>query len=383
MQRLSLTLVNLAQVQKNTPLHWMIDTAPFFLGLFASFAGRRQDRLAILNRRLGQQVQERDQMTVRLREMLLGEQEQRALLEQANREIEERVAHEQEQRENLQSILEQVRRAAGDLGSAASEILAATTQQASGATEQASAISQTTTTVDEVKTIADLSVSCALQVVDVAQRTVDVSRTGQQSVQDTIDSMARIKIRVEDIAENILALSEQTQQIGAIIDAVSDIASQSNMLALNAAVEAARAGEQGKGFAIVAEEVRDLADRSRQATAEIKAILSDIQGATNATVIATEEGTKDVDQGSQLAAQTQQAITQLVRVIDESAQMATQMTAGGRQQASGVEQIAVAMQTIHQTTVQSMSSTRQTEHSAQLLNELAHSLADIVEQFQG
>ena len=104
--------------------------------------------------------------------------------------------------------------------------------------------------------------------------------------------------RVDVIEENILALSERTQQIGEIIDTVNAIAAQSNMLALNAAVEAARAGEQGKGFAVVAEEVRDLADRSRQATAQVKAILSDVQRATNATGMATEEGKKGVDAGT-------------------------------------------------------------------------------------
>ena len=310
------------------------------------------------------------------------EQEQQEQLHHANDEIQRRMTAEQEQRQSLQTILEQVREAAGALGTAATQILAAATQHTAGATEQASAISQTTTTVDEVKTIAEQSVSRAQQVVDVAQRTVEVSHAGQQAVRDTIDSMARIKTRVAAIAENILALSEQTQQIGTIIDTVNDIASQSNMLALNAAVEAARAGEQGKGFAVVAQEVRDLAERSTEATAQIKSILSDIQNATNATAMATEEGTKDVDNGTNLAAQAQKAIAQLAQVIDESAQMAMQMSAGGQQQASGVEQISVSMQSINQSTMQSLSSTKQTERSAQELDELARSLTAIVEQYQ-
>jgi methyl-accepting chemotaxis protein len=297
-------------------------------------------------------------------------------------EIERRVAAEREQREQLQNVLIQVRDAANNLDSAAAEILAATTQQVAGASEQSAAISQTTITVDEVRTIAEQSAARAQEVTGASQRTVEVSRTGQQAVEDTIGSMTQIKDRVEGIAENILALSEQTQQIGEIIATVNEIAAQSNMLALNASVEAARAGEHGKGFAVVAVEVRNLAEQSRQATAQVKAILSDIQRATNSTVMATEEATKGVDAGVRLSAQAREAIERLSGVISESAQMATQMVAGGQQQQSGIEQIALAMQNINQATTQSLASTRQAERAAQNLNELARSLTGIVEQYQ-
>ncbi len=283
---------------------------------------------------------------------------------------------------SLQRMIQQIRDAANNLGSAAAEILAATTQQASGASEQSAAISQTTTTVDEVKTIAEQASVRAQEVATASQQTVQVSHSGQRAVHDTIDSMGQIKERVEGIAENILALSEQTQQIGEIIATVNDIASQSNILALNASVEAARAGEHGKGFAVVAVEVRNLAEQSKQATAQVKAILSEIQKATNATVMATEEGTKKVDSGVQLAAQAQQAIEQLSGVIVESAQSATQVVAGSRQQVSGIEQIALAMRNINQATVQSLASTRQAEKSAQNLNELARSLTETVTQYK-
>jgi methyl-accepting chemotaxis protein len=268
------------------------------------------------------------------------------------------------------------------LSTQASEILATTTQQASGATQQSAAISQATTTVDEIKTIAEQLVARSQSVADTAQRSVEVSRAGQEMVRETIAGMAQIKARVDAIEENILALSERTNQIGEIIDTVESIASQSNMLALNAAVEAARAGEQGKGFAVVAEEVRDLAERSRQATAQVKGILSDIQRATNTTGMATEEGKKGVDAGVKLVAQMGEAIDQLARTINESAQAAMQMVAGGQQQTSGMEQIAHAMQNINQVTVQSLSSTRQAEKSAQELNDVARSLTDIVEQYR-
>ncbi|MFZ6031122.1 MAG: MCP four helix bundle domain-containing protein [Chloroflexota bacterium] len=284
--------------------------------------------------------------------------------------------------ERLRAMLSEVGASAANLNAAAAEILAATTQQAAGSSEQSAAISQTTTTVDEVKTISEQASMRAQEVASSSQKTVEVARSGQRSVQETIESMAQIKERVESIAENILALSDQTQQIGEIIATVNEIASQSNMLALNASVEAARAGEHGKGFAVVAMEVRSLAEQSRQATSQVKAILSEIQKATNTTVMVTEEGTKGVDRGVQLAAQAREAIEQLASVINESAQIATQVVVSGQQQQTGIEQIALAMQNINQATVQSLASTRQAEKSAQSLNDLARKMSETVAQYR-
>jgi methyl-accepting chemotaxis protein len=281
--------------------------------------------------------------------------EQRVAAEQKQREqMQHLIQSEQKQRESLQRILVRTRDAASNLGAASSEILAATTQQASGASEQSAAIAQTTTTVDELKTIAEQSVARAQEVAGTSQRTVEVSRAGREAVVEAIGSMGEIRARVEGIAENILTLSEQTQQVG----------------------------EYGKGFAVVAAEVRSLAEQSRQATAQVRAILSDIQGATNATVMATEEGTKGVEEGMRLAGKAGEAIEELAGVIEESAQAAAQMMAGGRQQAAGVEQVAVAMQSINQATVQSLASTRQAEKAARELNDLACSLSDSVEQYR-
>jgi methyl-accepting chemotaxis protein len=283
---------------------------------------------------------------------------------------------------NLQAMILQIQEAASSLGTAAAEILASTTQQVAGASEQSASISQTTTTVDEVRNITDQTVTRAQEVSSAAQRSAEFSRAGREAVQNTVTSMAEIKQRVEGIAENILSLSEQTQQIGQIIATVDEIASQSNMLALNASVEAARAGEQGKGFAVVAAEVRSLAEQSRQATNQVEVILSDIQRATNLTVMATEEGSKGVEEGVALSERTGQMIQELGDVIAESARSAAQMVAGGQQQTSGIEQIALAMQNINQATVQSLASTRQSEKAAQDLNELARNLNEMVEKYQ-
>lgn len=283
---------------------------------------------------------------------------------------------------SLESMTSQLRDAAAHLSSLASELSAATTQQLAGASEQTSAISQTATTIEEIKAIVDLSLNKAQTVAEQSRRVTEVSQEGQQAVSLTIASMDQIKERVAGIAANILALSEQNLQIGEIITTVNDLAAQSNLLALNASVEAARAGEHGRGFAIVAVEVRKLAEQSRQATAQVRAILNEIQRATNASVLATEEGTKGVDHGARLAEQTGDTIQQLIGNITESVNAAQQILASARQQTTGMEQIAQAIRHINQATVQNLASTRQTEKAAQELSNLAAQMDQLVARYK-
>jgi len=284
--------------------------------------------------------------------------------------------------EKLRDITIKIREATNDISSATTEIVAATTQQASGANEQSAAITQTTATISEVKAIVDQTFSKAREVSEGAQRTSEISKNGQQAVNETMRGMSQIKDRVAGIAENILALSEQTQQIGEITATVNDIASQSNLLALNASVEAARAGEHGKGFAVVAVEVRNLAEQSKQATAQVKTILSEIQRATNMAVMATEEGTKGVDNGVLLTQQTGVTIQQLAQSTSESASAAQMILASAKQQSAGMEQITLAMQNINQATIQSLASTRQTERSAQDLSSVARQMESLVSSYK-
>ncbi len=318
---------------------------------------------------------------IEIERRIAAEQEQRGRLQLANEQIESGVEIERAQRKAMADILAQVRQAANDLSTAAAQIRAATTEQATGASQQSAAIAQTTTTVDEVKVLAEHSAARILEVDKSSQRALEVSQAGQEAVKDTISSMNLIKDRVGGIAENVLALSEQTQQIGEIISTVSEIASQSNMLALNASVEAARAGEHGKGFAVVASEVRSLAEQSRAATVQVKTIIAEIQKATNATVMATEEGNKGVDLGLQRVLQARASIESLAAAVSDNAQIARQVVSGGRQQQTGIDQIASAMQNINQATIQNLQSTRQAEAAAQTLSELAHKLASFVEKY--
>ena len=243
-------------------------------------------------------------------------------------------------------------------------ILNATNEQIGTTADQEASVMQTSTTVQEVRATVTETAERAAAVAEMAQKSVDVSRSGQQSVTEAIEGMNLIRRRVESIADNILVLSEHTQQIGEIIATVSALADQSKLLALNASVEAARAGEEGKGFAVVAMEVRNLADQSREATNQVRDILSEIQQATNTAVMVTEEGTKGVDAGVELVDRAGESIRELASTIEEAAYAAVQIAASTRQQTVGMDQLSSAMKNIRGTSSQTTTSTIAVERAA-------------------
>ena len=283
--------------------------------------------------------------------------------------------------ENLRDVNRQIRDGVNVLGSAASEILAATTQVAAAATETAAAVSETTTTVEEVKQTSEVSSQKARYVSDSAQKTAQVSQAGKKAMDDAVEGMLRVREQMESIAGSIVRLSEQSQAIGEIIATVNDLAEQSNLLAVNAAIEAARAGEQGKGFAVVAQEVKNLAEQSKQATAQIRAILTDIQKATSTAVMATEQGSKAVATGVKRSTEAGESIRILTESIAEAAQAAAQIAASSQQQLVGMDQMALAMENIKQASTQNVAGTKQTETAAKNLHDLGQKLKQIVERY--
>lgn len=271
----------------------------------------------------------------------------------------------------LRNVVIGVSNALQRLDSDTQAILEATSRQIAMANEQDAVVTETTATVNEVRATVTETAERAQSVAETAQVSVEISRNGINAVSETINGMELIRRRVEDIADNILVLSEHTQQIGEIISTVNNLADQSRMLALNASVEAARAGEEGKGFAVVAMEVRNLADQNRDATVQVREILGEIQRATNSAVMVTEEGSKGVDEGQNLVNSAGDSIRDLANAIEDAATAAMQIAASTRQQTIGMDQLTQAMRTIKHATTETVSGTMQVEASVQRLRDAA------------
>jgi methyl-accepting chemotaxis protein len=278
----------------------------------------------------------------------------------------------------LRQLTSEVDSGSQSLTGAGEAILAAVAQQSAGATAQSAAIAETSATVEEVKASAQQATQLAESVAATSREADRIAAEGVAAVQDATGGMAIIREKVESIADQILALSEQSQQIGEIIATVGDLADQSNMLALNAAIEATRAGEHGRGFAVVAQEIRVLAEQSKAATAQVRAILSDVQRATNAAVMATEQGTKGVDAGARLIDRAGETINSLASVIQDASTSAQQITAAVRQHSIGMEQIVAAMTDISRVTNQNLKATSSTQQAAEELTTLAKRLTGVV-----
>jgi len=283
---------------------------------------------------------------------------------------------------NLRQLLGQMQEATDNISKANSNISAATAEQAATVTEQAASVVETASTVEEVRQTAKQSVERAQLVSEMASNTLKLTENGLDAVKRTEDGMTGLKDQVRQIAETILSLSEQTLQIGEIIATVNDIANQSNLLALNAAMEAARAGEAGRGFAVVAGEVRNLAEQSRQATAQVSSILSEIQKTANTAVMVTEKGTKSAESSVELAHSTGDSISVIREHTKQAVAASEQIVASARQQLVGMDQITRAMGNINQGAMQTQKGMQQVDRAAQNLNDLARQLTSIVKQYK-
>ncbi len=276
------------------------------------------------------------------------------------------------------SIIVTVKDAVGTIVSTSSEIAATISQHERISSQQAVSVNETTATMNEFDVAFARSAEQISGTIVSAEKALELTGNGARTVRESMDAMADLKDKVGSIAEQILRLSEQISQIGAITGIVTDLANQTNMLALNAAVEAARAGEHGRGFSVVATEIRKLADQSKKSAERINGLVSDIQKSTNATVMVTEEGTKNAERNIIISRQTASAFSEIASITQNSYEASQQIVMTVRQQLAAVKQVVEAMNAINDGVKETAAGLTQTKAGVQNLNETAKSLTALV-----
>ena len=277
-------------------------------------------------------------------------------------------------------LLDSVKEAAIQLSSAANEMMAISAQQASGASQQAGAVREVTTTSERIAVTARTIMENAQTVDTVAGDTARNCNGGSWDVANSIEGMGQVRLQVQIIAQSMLQLGENSQKIGGIIEIIDEISDQTNLLALNAAIEAAGAGEAGKRFAVVAKEVKRLADRTVEATRQIKWLIAEIQSATNKTIMVTEEGTKAVDAASGLVDKVQHSFASMMGTAEVTSKTAKEIALSTQLQTSACQQMAQTMSEVRDVAQHVALNANETEKAMAEILELASSLREIIEK---
>jgi methyl-accepting chemotaxis protein len=240
-------------------------------------------------------------------------------------------------------------------------------------------MNETSTTITELLATSRQIAESAQRVAQIAEQTSASARAGDGIVKRGSESVAGIRRQVEVIVNHMLDLGKKSQQIGTVLDIVSELAEQTNILAINATIEAAGAGEAGKRFGVVADEIRKLADRVAASTKEIRALIDDVRGAVNTTVMTTETGSKAVESGATQFAEVASAFGQIAVQVTTTMEAAKEIGLSTKQQTTAVEQVNLAIANVAQATKESEISTGQTLQTASELSGLSRDLLRIVE----
>jgi methyl-accepting chemotaxis protein len=280
------------------------------------------------------------------------------------------------------SLNTQIGIAVRHIQTSATELQAASSQQATGAKEQATAMNEVTTTISELLATSRQIAESARSVADIANQTANQVRTGDSTVARGTEAVAAIKRQVDAIVSHMLELGKKSQQIGAVLEIVSELAEQTNILAINATIEAAGAGESGRRFGVVADEIRKLADRVAGSTKEIRSLIDDVRAAVNTTIMTTETGSKAVEAGSEQFLEVAGAFRLIGGQVLTTTQAAKEIELSTKQQSTAVEQVNVAITNVAQASKESEVSTGQTLRTASELASLSRDLLRLVEAEQ-
>jgi methyl-accepting chemotaxis protein len=277
------------------------------------------------------------------------------------------------------SLTTRIGAAVQHMQSSSSELQAASNQQATGAREQSTAMNEITTTMSELLVTSKQIAGSAQRVAHIAEETAKGARSGEQTVSKANDSIGGIKRQVDLIVTHMLDLGKKSQQIGGILEIINELAEQTNILAINATIEAAGAGEAGKRFAVVADEIRKLADRVGGSTKEIRGLIDEIRAAVNTTVMTTEGGTKAVDAGARQFSDVATAFKQIVSLVSTTTEAAREIELSTKQQSTAVEQVNIAVSNVAQATRETEASSSQTLQTASELTNLSRDLMRLIQ----
>jgi methyl-accepting chemotaxis protein len=276
------------------------------------------------------------------------------------------------------ALSRQIGTAVGQVQSSSAELQAVATQQATGAKEQATAMTEIATTITELLATSRQITESARRVAQIAEETAGAAHSGSDTVDQAHDSITAIRRQVDLVVGHMLELGRKSQQIGTVLEIVSELAEQTNILAINATIEAAGAGDAGRRFAVVADEIRKLADRVAGSTKEIRGLIDDVRSAVNTTVMATETGSKGVDAGSRQFAHVTTSLKQIVGLVMTTTEAAREIELSIKQQMSAVEQVNVAIANIAQASKETEASTGQTLQTASQLALLSKDLLKVI-----
>lgn len=273
----------------------------------------------------------------------------------------------------------QIGTAVGQVQSSSVELQSAANQQATATKEQATAMTEITTTISELLATSRQIAESAQRVAQIAGQTASSARVGDATVERAHEAIVAIRHQVDMIVNHMLELGRKSQQIGAVLDIVAELAEQTNILSINATIEAAGAGESGKRFSAVADEIRKLADRVAGSTKEIRGLIDDVRGSVNTTVMTTEGGSKAVDFGSRQFSEVATALKQISSMVGTTTEAAKEIELSTKQQATAVEQVNLAITNVAQASKETEASSGQILQTAGQLSGLSLDLLRLVQ----
>jgi methyl-accepting chemotaxis protein len=274
----------------------------------------------------------------------------------------------------------QIASAVQHVQSSASELQASANEQAAGSKEQASAVNEIATTIKELLSTSRQIAESSQRVSVIADETVKSAQEGDHTVQQGQEAISMIKRQTDHVVTQVLELGKRSQQIGGVVDIITELAEQTNILAINATIEAAGAGEAGKRFSVVADEIRKLADRVGSSAKDIQGIIEEIRGSVNTTVMATESGSKAVEAGTQQFGEVTRAFQEIVDSVTIATQAAREIELSTKQQSTAVEQVNTAISDVAQAVQEMESNSTQTLQTSSQLARLSQELSSLVQK---